>query len=65
MESKDEHQIILKKEPIDVEFIKKEKIDEEEEFFVVPGIVETSKGVMDSVKEEIGNGSSSNVRINF
>ena len=43
-----ESQIIPKTEPIDVDFIKKEKIEEEEECFVVAGIVE--KGL---VKEEL------------
>ena len=61
-----EDQLIPKIEPIDVNLIKKEKI-EEEEFFVVPGIVESSKVDINSVKKEvfgkdkIDNCSSSNV----
>ena len=63
-----EDQLIPKVEPIDVDFIKKEKNDDEEECFVVPGIVESLKNDEDSVKvevienEEIENCSSSNVR---
>ena len=51
--------------PIDVDFIKKEEI--EEEYFVVPGIVDSLEINKDSVKEEvfeneqIENSSSSNV----
>ena len=54
-------QLIPKMEPINENFIKKEKI-EEEKCFVVAGIVESLKVDKDSVKEEeIDNDSSSNV----
>ena len=64
--SSKEDQLILKTEPIDVDFIKKEEI-EEEKCFVVSGIVETLKDEKKSIKEEISeddeveNCSSSNV----
>ena len=59
-------QLVPKTEPIDVDFIKKEEIEEEEEeFFVIPGIVQTAKVDEISVKEETfedeGNSSSPNV----
>ena len=56
-----EDQLIPKMEPINEDFIKKERI-EEEKCFVVAGIVESLKVDKDSVKkEEIDNCSSSNV----
>ena len=56
-----EDQLIPKMEPINENFIKKEKI-EEEKCFVVAGIVESLKVDKDSVKEEeIDKCSSSNV----
>ena len=56
-----EDQLIPKMEPINDDFIKKERI-EEEKCFVVAGIVESLKVDKDSVKkEEIDNCSSSNV----
>ena len=63
-----EDKLDLKLEPIDVDLIKKEKNDEEEECFVVPGIVESLKVEKDLIKEEIfeknkiDDCSSSNVR---
>ena len=62
-----EEQLIPKVEPIDVDYIKKEK-NEDEGLFVVPGIIEAIKVDKDSIKEEvfeneeIENHSSSNVR---
>ena len=56
-----EDQLIPKMEPINEDFIKKERI-EEEKCFVVAGIVESLKVDKDSVKEEeIDKCSSSNV----
>ena len=63
-----ENLFIPKVEPIDIDLIKKEKNDEEEECFVVPGIVESLKVEKDLIKEEIfeknriDDCSSSNVR---
>ena len=57
-------------EPINVDFIKKEKIEEEEEeeeCFAIPGIIESIKVDVDPIKEEkfededIASCSSSNV----
>ena len=61
-----EDQLIPKTEPIDLDFIKKEEI--EEECYVEPGVTVSLKVDKVSVKEElcqneeIGNSSSSNVR---
>ena len=44
-------ELVPKKEPIDVESIKKEEI--EEEYFVVPGILETFEVDKNSGKEEL------------
>ena len=46
-----EGQLIPKKEPLDVDFIKKEEI--EDHIFVDQGIVESTKFYEDSIKEEI------------
>ena len=60
-----EEKLIVKTEPTDIDFIKKEEI--EEEYFVVPGIVDSLEINKASVKEEvfqneqIDNSSSSNV----
>ena len=62
--------LLAKYEPIDVDFIKEEKV-EDEEYFIVPGIVESASLEVDehSVKEEvfvkgeIGHCSSPNVWI--
>ena len=54
-----EDQLIPKTEPIDVDFIKKEEIDDE--CYVEPGVTVSLKVDKVSVKEEIGNFSSSNV----
>ena len=48
-------QQIYKTQPINVDFIKKEKI-EDEECFVVQGIVESMEVDQDSVKEEVFKG---------
>ena len=62
-----ENLLISKVEPIDIDFIKKEKIEEGEECFVVQGIVEPLEIDKVSVKkelcenEEIENYSSANV----
>ena len=58
-----EDQFLPKIEPINAEFIKKEK-NEDEEYFVVSGIVESFKVDKSSVKKEVfdnENCSSSNV----
>ena len=61
----EEDQLIPKTEPIDIDLIKKE--EEEDELFVVPGLVEPKKVDKVSVKkelcenEEIENYSSTNV----
>ena len=63
--SHEKEKLIVKTEPTDIDFIKKEEI--EEEYFVVPGIVDSLEINKDSVKEEvfeneqIENSSSSNV----
>ena len=63
--SHEKEKLIVKTEPTDIDFIKKEEI--EEEYFVVPGIVDSLEINKASVKkevfqnEQIDNSSSSNV----
>ena len=45
-----EDQVVVKTEPIDIDFIKEEKIDAD--FFVLPGIVQPFKPEKGSIKEE-------------
>ena len=61
--SSEEPLLAPKIEPIDVEFIKTEEFEEEEDF--VPGITESIKIDKYSIKEEAEICSSSNVCINF
>ena len=71
MNSKNEDQLIPKVEPINVNFIKKEKNEIEEELFVFPGLVKSLEINKVSVKkelyenEEIENYSSTKVWNNF